>query len=162
MIKIAENKGLRQTYEDMKGELMANKCYTLLSISGHPDTLADFCFATILPVSHDPATFESFCFSFAALVPLQSGETPYDAWGCRNDVIDHITLHEMGWHPGCSTVTFLVETNNAPPIYWFYKVVAMYPSLEFDFSASMFMLDSYYYAHGSEGKITAEKMEQPS
>ena len=89
---------------------MANKWYILLSISGPADTLADFCFATTLP-PNSPTTYENFCFSLAALVPLQCGEPPYDAWGCRNDVVDQITLYDMGWHPGCSKITFLLFLN---------------------------------------------------
>lgn len=37
----------------------------------------------------------------------------------------------------------------------------MYPALEFDFQGSLFMLNSYYRAYGSQGKIIAEQIEQP-
>lgn len=138
---------------------MANKCNVILTVSGPPDILEKFCFATISPESYRPTTISDFYFSLAALVPCRPEEDSYEVWGCRGDVCDNLNLESMGWHPGCNSIDFFFQTNNAPPLYWFYKVIEMFPLLEFDICSDIFTLGCHTAVHAINGIITSEKFE---
>jgi len=121
---------------------MGTKCCVIFSGSGPPDVLWRFCLATINPEFLGAERSCNFYFSREALAPCGPDKDPYEVWGCRNDVCMDITLSDMGGHPGCDSIEFFFETNHDPPIYWFYKVVELYPQSEFHLCYDILRSDS--------------------
>ena len=139
---------------------MSNKCRIIFSVAGPPDILQRFCLATISPEFERAERSCNLYFSLGALVPRSPNQDSWEVWGCGSDVYGNITLSDMGWHPGCDSLSFFFETGNAPPTLWFYKVVKLYPALEFHLSGDIFTFGYHMDAHGLGGLVVSENIKR--
>lgn len=136
---------------------MADWCLNVMKVTGAPEEIKAFAFASVgLPPHYSDTTewreaSEKY-FSFNALVPVpeqvlergylnpkENDEDGYwwcvNHWGTARDVYwDELSLEEMGWHEGCDNIELEFETAYAPPGNWLEKAIAMYPGLTFKLS----------------------------
>lgn len=108
-----------------------------------------------LNLDYKEPTEPHFCFNALVPTPQSVIEIGYDAggrllekaqsceildgyhwniqnWGTKWDIYhDSIDPNTMGWHEGCTEITFDFDTAWSPPEEWLRKVVEIFPSLIF-------------------------------
>lgn len=135
---------------------MENYCNVTLSVSGSPEELKSFvCSNMKLKTGISGA---KQVFRLEALCPLGPNMSCYNHWGCDSDICDAITLEHMGWHEDCDSIFSDFQVVNAPPLRWFYTVVARFPQLTFDIFAGCYLLDFQISAHAANGEILQEEI----